>query len=180
MTFERGWWLAFVVAPAALLLPDAAHADDGTHIPGRHVDALGRVLQANCPAELTAPGEARCYSHRIIPDQALQPLAMPGGLGGNQLASAYNIPSTAVSHGAIVAIVDVGGDTTALSDLQTYRNTYTLGTMDACTSTLPVSGSATPCLARCRSNALPWPLPRNAGSTNRSSTYNLRVARKVA
>ena len=119
MTFERGWWFVFCAAPAALLAPSTALADGtgaAVPIPGRHIDGQGRVLQDNCPAELTGPGEARCFSHRIVTDGAIVPLANPTGFGGNQVASAYNLPSTAKSGGAIVAVVDVGGYPNAVSD----------------------------------------------------------------
>ncbi len=110
-----------------------------------HVDVLGRRIQDVCPASARRPGDARCYSKRIVSDGIVIDNVLPAGLRGSDIASAYNIPSASASGGAIVAIVDAGGDSTVLSDLQKYRSTFGLPAITAC-SGLPVTGGS-PCLA---------------------------------
>ena len=61
------------------------------------------------------------------------------------IAQAYGLPSTSKSDGAIVAVIDAGGDSTALSDVNTYRQAFGLAVVPKC-SGLPTMGTG-PCLA---------------------------------
>jgi subtilase family serine protease len=108
-----------------------------------HVDRSGRLLQDMCPS---APGRtgARCFARRVL--SAVSDDAAPHGLRGDEVAAAYAVPPEARSGGAIVAIVDAGGDTSALSDLQAYRAHFGLGSIDRCAGLVPTPGGA-PCLA---------------------------------
>ena len=133
--------LPLAAVPLIAAAPRAASAD--TFVPWRHVDRAGRVLEEMCPAERSRGG-ARCYGKRIV--AGAQHAAMPKGLGGDQVADAYGVPAAAKSGGAIVAIVDAGGDSSALNDLQAYRAHFGLGAIDACPGAVPVAGGA-PCLA---------------------------------
>jgi hypothetical protein len=149
MVFNRGWGAALVLAACALLSDESARAAGLAHavpgIAGRHVDRRGRTLQDMCPPELRAPGQARCYGKFIVYPAPEAPPVVPTGLGALDIASAYSVPSTSRSGGAIVALVDVYSYSTALVDLNTYRAQYGLTALDACNG-LPTTGG-TPCLA---------------------------------
>ena len=139
MIFNRGWCAALVLGQVVLFAEGSASATDSNgHIPGRHIDRRGRVVQEFCPAETRGPGEARCYARRIVTD--VQPDAVPAGLGATDIQNLYSIPAGATSGGAIIALVDVGGYPSALSDLNNYRSQYGLGTIAKCSSTLPAPG----------------------------------------
>jgi subtilase family serine protease len=109
-----------------------------------HVDSLGRTVEDVCPESLRGPNQARCYVKRILRDD-ITPFSLPAGLQGSQIPSAYNIPSSSASGGAIIAVIDAGGDATVLSDLQTYRTQFGLPAITKCTG-LPTTGGA-PCLS---------------------------------
>jgi hypothetical protein len=141
---RRGFCAAFLLGPCAGWIGVSGIARAEEHIPGRHVDHFGRVVQEMCPAELS-PGFARCYGRWIVP-QSVTPDATLPGLGGDQIPGVYGVPSTAKSGGAIVAVVDAGGDTSALTDLQKYRTQYGLGSIAKCASSLPTAGGGA-CLA---------------------------------
>ncbi|MGE7433403.1 putative Ig domain-containing protein [Kitasatospora sp. NPDC001175] len=79
------------------------------------------------------PGEMACLALArtdIKSVRSLAPNATPSGYGPSDLASAYNLPSSAGS-GATVAIVDAQDDPNAESDLAAYRSQYNL---PACTT----------------------------------------------
>jgi subtilase family serine protease len=158
MAAVRGWLLALCVVPTALLVEGSARAD-GTR-PVRHLDRRGRMVEDVCPY---VPGQKHCYLHRIL-DPGATPGAMPliadGGpptaLGGNDMASLYNMPASASGHYATVAAVDAYGDSPVLGDVNTYRAAYGLGPIVRCPGTLPPVGTGvpgvdggpmTPCLA---------------------------------
>jgi subtilase family serine protease len=141
---HRGWWATVVLAHVTLLAgaPGAARAQ--TFAPHRHVDRSGRLIQDMCPPE-GGRGAARCFARRVVAATAGE--AVPRGLGGDAVAVAYGVPAAARSGGAIVAVVDAGGDTSALADLQTYRAQFGLGPIDRCAGPVPTAGGAAPCLA---------------------------------
>jgi hypothetical protein len=149
MTFNRGWGAALVLASCAFLASGSARAANSAHaipgIAGRHVDRFGRTLQDMCPAQLRGPGEARCYGKFIVRDAPGAQSALPAGLGATDIASAYSVPSTSQSGGAVVALVDVYSYSTALTDLNTYRMQYGLAPLTSC-SGLPTAGGGA-CLA---------------------------------
>lgn len=111
--------------------------------PARHVDVSGRVLEDVCPRQ-PGRGGARCFARRIV--SAAGDASAPHGLGGDAVAAAYAVPASARSGGAIVAVVDAGGDSSALADLQAYRARFGLGPIDRCAGLVPSAGGA-PCLA---------------------------------
>jgi subtilase family serine protease len=81
--------------------------------------------------------------------KAVQPNALPAGLGPADLQSAYKLPSSAAGGGQTVAIVDAQDDPNAESDLATYRSTYGL---PACTT-------ANGCFRKVNQNGAASPLP---------------------
>jgi hypothetical protein len=119
--------------PAAVA---ALHGQAGTAVTA--VSAVGPQLTTNTPARCNAPpkpGYAQCFAigrtpsdHRITPDAAGPP---PTALGPADIQSAYNLPSATAGGGQTVAIVDVGDDAEAESDLAVFRSQYGLS---ACTT----------------------------------------------
>ena len=81
--------------------------------------------------------------------KAVQPNALPAGLGPADLQSAYKLPSSTAGAGQTVAIVDAQDDPNAESDLATYRSTYGL---PACTT-------ANGCFRKVNQNGAASPLP---------------------
>ena len=80
---------------------------------------------------------------------AVQPNAVPAGLGPADLQSAYKLPSSTAGAGQTVAIVDAQDDPNAESDLATYRSTFGL---PACTT-------ANGCFRKVNQNGAASPLP---------------------
>ena len=81
--------------------------------------------------------------------KAVQPNALPAGLGPADLQGAYKLPSSTAGAGQTVAIVDAQDDPNAESDLATYRSTYGL---PACTT-------ANGCFRKVNQNGAASPLP---------------------
>ncbi|HEY2510818.1 MAG TPA: hypothetical protein VGI39_08180, partial [Polyangiaceae bacterium] len=109
-----------------------------------------RTSEAMCPEEGRGAHQRRCFGRRLISNEAGQilPNAGPisGSLGAPDFISAYNIPSTSKSNGAIVAIVDAYGYPNAYKDMSTYRTQYNIPTLPKC-SGMPKAGTA-PCFAQ--------------------------------
>ncbi|WP_256177013.1 putative Ig domain-containing protein [Kitasatospora aureofaciens] len=78
------------------------------------------------------PGEMACLAlaRTDLAQHDLAPNLTPSGYGPSDLASAYNLPTSA-GTGATVAIVDANDDPNAESDLAAYRSQYGL---PACTT----------------------------------------------
>lgn len=87
-----------------------------------------------------AADQVQCHA-RVLVDAFgdLRPNALPAGFSPATLRSLYGITST--SSTATVAIVDSNGYPNALRDLQTYRSTFGLPAISACSS------GTHPCLA---------------------------------
>jgi hypothetical protein len=81
--------------------------------------------------------------------KAIQPNALPAGLGPADLQSAYKLPSSTAGGGRTVAIVDAQDDPNAESDLATYRSTYGL----------PPCTTANGCFRKVNQNGAASPLP---------------------
>jgi len=81
--------------------------------------------------------------------KAVQPNALPAGLGPADLQSAYKLPSSTAGSGQTVAIVDAQDDPNAESDLATYRSTYGL----------PPCTTANGCFRKVNQNGATSPLP---------------------
>ncbi|MFI9272830.1 putative Ig domain-containing protein [Kitasatospora sp. NPDC052896] len=111
--------LAFT-APAANATPATPSGSD-------HV-----AVKRACAAP-TRPDQMACLALErtdLREPRVLAPHATPSGYGPTDLASAYDLPTSAGS-GQTVAIVDAQDDPNAESDLATYRSTYGL---PACTT----------------------------------------------
>jgi subtilase family serine protease len=108
----------------------------GLLAPGSALAKLPRhtVMRAACAAA-TPPGSAHCNAW-LVANLKRKPLASAspaGGYGPPDLQSAYAVASAAAAAGGgqTVGIVDAYDDSTAASDLNTYRSTYGL---PACTT----------------------------------------------
>ena len=137
----RASLLGLSVATTALIVPTAASAGGPWDAyPGapRHLDARGRTIQQVCPERDRGPHDARCLLNWVVTDGKG---GAPKPIDGKSLLAAYNVPASAKSGGAIIALVDAYGDDTALEDLQAFRTANGLPTITAC-SGLPKSGGA--------------------------------------
>ncbi|MFF7634910.1 putative Ig domain-containing protein [Kitasatospora sp. NPDC008050] len=108
------------------LLAPAAHAA----APTTTSDSAG--VKRVCAAP-THPGQMACLAlarTNVVEPHAISPNAAPSGYGPSDLASAYNLPTSAGS-GQTVGIVDAQDDPNAESDLAAYRSQYGL---PACTT----------------------------------------------
>ncbi|MFI6151528.1 putative Ig domain-containing protein [Kitasatospora sp. NPDC051170] len=116
---------ALAMAATGLLATTAPSADAQTGAPAA---TTKRVCAA--PSH---PGEMACLAlvrTDLAQHLTLSPAINPSGYGPSDLASAYNLPTSAGS-GATVAIVDSNDDPNAESDLAAYRSQYNL---PACTT----------------------------------------------
>src|SRR4029079_11160136 len=139
---------AVLAACAAAVIAWTGAAGAATAAPSSSVAApTGATVTA--PAKPAAKTTTATYSHACstaVPHRlahcdalvrtdrgakAVQPNALPAGLGPADLQSAYKLPSATAGSGQTVAIVDAQDDPTAESDLATYRSTYGL---PACTT----------------------------------------------
>ncbi|WP_329578491.1 putative Ig domain-containing protein [Kitasatospora sp. NBC_01250] len=119
------------------LLPSATLVALGLLAPAAHAAAPAgtsdNVAVKRACAAPTHPGQMACLAlerTNVAEPHAVSPNAAPSGYGPTDLASAYNLPTSAGS-GQTVGIVDAQDDPNAESDLATYRSTYGL---PACTT----------------------------------------------
>jgi len=112
--------------------------------------ALGAVIERPTidACDHGAPG-AHCHAKmRLQPAGTSATNPGPwGGYGPADLASAYNVPSSATSGGLTVAIVDAYDDPTAESDLAAYRQYYGIApctTANGCFRKVNEFGQASP------------------------------------
>ena len=112
-----------------------------------------------CPQQPPA-GQATCLAIRRVRVSETTPGAKPfvpgagaattgpaGGLTPSDLATAYNVSSTATGTGQTVAIVDAYNDPNINSDLQTFDTNYglaTCSTSDSCLTVVNQTGGSTP------------------------------------
>ncbi|HET9621394.1 MAG TPA: hypothetical protein VFP84_08520 [Kofleriaceae bacterium] len=97
--------------------------------------------------------EVQCHARVLVDDFGqLRPNATPAGLSPQTLRSFYGITSTGNTN-TTVAIVDAQGYPNALAHLQTYRSTFGLPAISAC------STGQKPCLAVVNQNCATSPLP---------------------
>jgi MYXO-CTERM domain-containing protein len=137
--------------------------------PGIHLGSSGRYTQDVCDRSLPS----YCLSRRLLPEgfdprsvrKAPPPrplfggqfcVPMTGGGGGGSspamgamtpadVVAAYALSASTGAHGQIVAIIDMP-DSTAFSDLNTYRSAFGLGALPQCANGLP--DGKTPCFAQ--------------------------------
>src|SRR6185437_789388 len=157
---------AVLAACAAAVIAWTGAAGAATAAPSSSVAApTGATVTA--PAKPAAKTTTATYSHACstaVPKgfahcdalvrtdrgaKAVQPNALPAGLGPTDLQSAYKLPSSTAGSGQTVAIVDAQDDPNAESDLATYRSTYGL---PACTT-------ANGCFRKVNQNGATSPLP---------------------
>jgi MYXO-CTERM domain-containing protein len=163
MRFSRGWWVAFILAPAAVLADGSARAAEPAGLPrGVHLLSSGRYAQDLCDH-----GQRfYCMAHRILPESyrpgdsiedaiRLHPLVGQGA-GPPDLQSAYGL--TGNSGGKIVAVLNQP-DSSALSDVNTYRAQYGIPALALCGGSGLPTGSGTPCFAS---------VDENGGSINQN------------
>ncbi|WP_327066022.1 putative Ig domain-containing protein [Kitasatospora sp. NBC_01302] len=119
------------------LLPSATLVALGLLAPAAHAAAPAgtsdNVAVKRACAAPTHPGQMACLAlerTNVAEPHVISPNAAPSGYGPTDLASAYNLPTSAGS-GQTVGIVDAQDDPNAESDLATYRSTYGL---PACTT----------------------------------------------
>jgi MYXO-CTERM domain-containing protein len=163
----RGLWAALVLAPSVFMVERAAKADLITPAASEPW-----VLDAVCHAEGLAKTDARCFSHRWVPEsvanerlakalarvspsascdgqkqQAYSPTLTPGSMGATDLITAYNLsdPSLPDGSGKIVAVVDACGYSDIVTDLNKYRAQYGIAAITECggaAGTAPTAGGA--------------------------------------
>jgi subtilase family serine protease len=149
MTLNRGWWVAFVLAPVAMFTEGSAHAADPALPHGVHRMANGRYMQDLCDHDQ----RFYCMAHRVLPESyrpgddieevlRQHPLATGQGLAPSDIISGYSLSGSA--GGKMVAVLDEN-DGSAFTDMNTYRTTYGIPTLPQCTSLPNTSG--TPCFA---------------------------------
>ena len=153
MALNRGWWVAFVLAPVAVLGEGTARADAVALPHGVHLTSTGRYIQDVCDHDQ----RFYCMAHRLLPptykpgdsiEEALRlhPAAGSQGMGPTDVVSGYYLPAGSASNGKIVAVLDMP-DSTALSDLNVYRQQYGLSALSACGGSGLPTGSGAPCFA---------------------------------
>jgi hypothetical protein len=151
----RPWLAGLVLAPLALLAGASNAAAAGRTGPGAplvlppgvHFDSHGHYVRDLCDH-----AAARfCLTEVVLPEWWMPGMPIPaagtGGANGmspTDVVSAYNIPASASSGGAIVAILD-SPDSNALADLNQYRSNYGLPAMTKCSG--PPTGTST-CFAQ--------------------------------
>jgi hypothetical protein len=150
MTLNRGWWVAFILAPVAMFTEGSAQAADAVLPHGVHLMPNGRYAQDLCDHDQ----RLYCMAHRLLPESyrpgdsiedalRLHPLAVQGGgAGPSDFISAYGL--TGNSGGKMVAVVDAP-DGTAFTDMNSYRTNYGIPALPQCASLPNTSG--TPCFA---------------------------------
>ncbi len=156
MRSHRAWWPAFLIVPATFLADGSARAADSSGLPdGIHFRA-GRYYEDVCDHS----ARFFCFSQRLLPvdfdprtyvrrADAWHPFATPPAntMGPTAVLTAYSIPSSTSAGGKIVALVDLR-DSSALSDVNTYRAAYGIPALAQCTGTgLPNPAGGTPCFA---------------------------------
>jgi hypothetical protein len=132
---------------------------------GVHLGKNGRYYKDACDH-----GASRyCFAQRMLPESYKPGDAIPfggykrdpdgsgspvqGGMAPSDIQAAYTIPASSKAGGQIVAIVDLP-DSTAYSDLSTYRSQFGLPALPQC-SGLP--DGTTPCFAVVDENGNPNP-----------------------
>jgi subtilase family serine protease len=89
------------------------------------------------------------------------------GYGPSSLQSAYKLPSSTAGTGQVVAVVDAYNDPDAVSNVATYRSSWSL---PACNTTTEAG-----CLTVVNQNGAASPLPTNSGSTGWATEESLDV-----
>lgn len=136
--------VVLLVTGLASLATAAGASAAGPAVPSGTAKARAAHATATGPDVIVRPDAAR----RV----GVQPAAAPpAGYSPSDLLSAYNLASAATSggKGATVAIISVGDDPEAASDLAVYRTQYGL---PACTT-------ASGCLSKVNENGAASPLP---------------------
>jgi hypothetical protein len=112
---------AFVLAAAPVLsvsVSSAAGPPAGPPVKRACPDLGGRShMQVTCLALIRTD---------VRPQQGVQPLAKPKGLGATDIRDAYRLPTGSAGRGATVAIINVFDDPKAEADLAVYRAQYGL------------------------------------------------------
>jgi hypothetical protein len=169
MTLNRGWWVAFVLAPVAMFTGGSARAADPVLPHGVHLMQNGRYMQDLCDHDQ----RFYCMAHRVLPREyrpgddiaevlRLHPLAAAQqGMGASDIVSGYALSGS--SGGKMVAVLDQP-DGTAYSDMNTYRTTYGIPTLPQCTSLPNTTGTA--CFASVDENGAS--LNQNLGNSGQS------------
>ncbi|HST67052.1 MAG TPA: hypothetical protein VLM05_17875 [Mycobacteriales bacterium] len=143
------WSGAAGAATAAPTGAAAAPTGATVSVPAKPAATTTSATYRHVCSTATAKGVAHCDAlvRTDAAAKAVQPNALPSGLGPADLASAYKLG--AGGAGQTVAIVDAQDDPNAESDLATYRSTYGL---PACTT-------ANGCFRKVNQNGAASPLP---------------------
>jgi hypothetical protein len=140
------------IAVAALTLAGAAAAQAAPHAPGVATASPAYTPPAGIidPCPQAAPGDAGCAALTTEPAAgAARPAAgttTPAGLSPANLQHAYDLQGSRSGSGQTVAVVTAYDDSTAASDLATYRSQYGLRpctTADNCFEKVSQTGSTT-------------------------------------
>jgi hypothetical protein len=125
------WSGAAGAATAAPITAAAAPTGATVSVPAKPAAVTTSATYRHVCSTATAKGVAHCDAliRTDAAAKAVQPNALPSGLGPADLASAYKLGAGGV--GQTVAIVDAQDDPNAESDLATYRSTFGL---PACTT----------------------------------------------
>ncbi len=144
---RRSAVLLFVAGACATFGVSGAIARPGLGRPAR-LPVHGPTVSLGCADPLS--GGVQCFAQAIRPAKQNGPelMAGPTGLGPAQIQSAYKLTGLNAS-GRTVAIVDAYDDPNAASDLNTFRQAYSL---PACTT-------ANGCFKKVNQNGATSPLP---------------------
>ena len=144
---RRSAVLLFVAGACATFGVSGAIARPGLGRPAR-LPVHGPTVSLGCADTLS--GGVQCFGQAIRPAKQNGPelMAGPTGLGPAQIQSAYKLTGLNAS-GRTVAIVDAYDDPNAASDLNTFRQAYSL---PACTT-------ANGCFKKVNQNGATSPLP---------------------
>jgi hypothetical protein len=116
-----------------------AHCFSTLHVPASYADSL-RARRAGPEGS----GALRCDGARAAADGD-----SPPGVTPPTYAQLYNLPTTAIGAGKVVAIVDACSDPTIVSDVQAYRAQFGLAQLPECggaDGNAPTPGDPNPCI----------------------------------
>jgi subtilase family serine protease len=170
--------LSLCLLAGVLLVPASALALPHSHAHGlssRHVCATPSAGQAGCDALRVTTSAGKTFKAKPTASSTI------AGYHPADLQSAYNLAaaSSAQGGGQTVAIVDAYNDPYALTDVATYRSTFSLPKLNSCSvSGGRVSGTG-PCIARVGQTGSTTSLPRNNASWSQEISLDLDMVSAV-